>query len=136
VYVDLRTIILLRFTPAGHGPAEAVREQKEAEMTKLPINAGHLYRAVRPMCGETEIELWCSGYLNRQTGEIIFVYSNKGTAKDFLGISYAAALSIRRRREADLDAWLFIPWHLGDDSGIEDHLANFFKLNSIHPLLI
>jgi len=73
-------------------------------MGKLDFNSALMYAAIANPHHEGE-----TGYLNRKSGEILFVFANDEDAEDCFGCSAAENASFRARIAANPEEWIEVP---------------------------
>jgi hypothetical protein len=73
-------------------------------MVKLDFNSGLMYAAITSPHHEGE-----TGYINRKSGEILFVFENDEDAEDCFGCSGAENASRRARIAANPEEWIAVP---------------------------
>lgn len=73
-------------------------------MVKLAVDSGLMYAAITSPHHEGE-----TAYLNRTSGEILFVFENDEDAEECFGCSGAENASFRARIAANPEAWIAVP---------------------------
>lgn len=79
-------------------------EETERHMAKLAFDSGLMYAAISSPhhAGET-------GYLNRKSGEILFVFEKDEDAEECFGCSAAENTSFRAHIAANPEEWIAVP---------------------------